>query len=82
MKNKKTAGIGPSKYCNYSLFKLFERPVLVVFFLKIIYSFYWFWLIVVFFDPRLRKIDRTRFFAVVKHLNNFTIKKYLPNTNT
>ena len=40
MKNKKTAGIGPSKYCNYSLFTLFERSVLVVFFLKIIYAFY------------------------------------------
>ena len=39
IKKKKTAGNGPSKLCNYSLFTLFERSVLVVFFLKIIYTF-------------------------------------------
>ena len=82
MKNKKSAGIGPSKYCNYSLFTLFERSVLAIFFFKNNLYFYWFWLVVVFFDPRLSKIDRTRFFAVVLHLNNFAIKKYLLNTNT
>ena len=44
--------------------------VLEVVFLTIVYTIYWFWLIAIFFDPTLSKIDNIRFFfAVVLHLD-------------